>query len=280
MKERSEVILTITPEGAGDLTSYLKEALSCWQLACVLGWRDIIVRYKQTLLGFGWALLKPLSQFAIYAFVFGQIAGLSNSTPVPYVLFVFSGVIAWQLFSSCLTASADSIVSNAGLVGKVYFPRIVLTVSATAAHLADYATALLMLLPMVQIIGDGISLKILLLPFVSIFVALLGLSIGTILAPLNAKFRDIRSIVPMILQVASFITPIGYNAQALPEKLKWAMAANPMTHVIELFRWVLFDNYPLPNFVAIAIIALSGFAALCFGVLSIRTREKEVSDVL
>ena len=207
------------------------------ELILFLAWRDLVVRYKQTVVGFAWTILKPLVSLIIYTFVFGRIAGLP-SYGVPYVLLVLTGLLPWQLFSTVFAAASESLILNTHLVSKVYFPRIIIPVSSVAISVVDHLVAFVLMAVLMLWYGVVPAWQILFLPLVILLAAMAALGIGLIIAVLNAEFRDFRHVIPFVLQLGVFVSPVAYATSILPDKWRILYAFNPVVGIIDCFDGV------------------------------------------
>jgi lipopolysaccharide transport system permease protein len=243
----------------GDLWEYR-------ELLYFLTWRDVKVRYKQTILGVGWAVLQPLLMMAIFVLLLGRVAGLSKNTPdgVPYPLFVFAGLTPWTLFSAGIVAAASVLVANVSLVTKVYFPRLVLPLASAGSFLVDLLLTTLVLLVLMAAYGFYPSWRILVLPALVLLTLAAAVGIGSWLAALNARYRDVRYVVPFMIQILLFVSPIAYSTAKVSGAWAWLYDLNPMVAAIEGFRWALLGVpwtlgwLPLLSVVATAVILVSG----------------------
>lgn len=217
------------------------------ELLYQLAWRDIVVRYKQTFLGIAWVVITPLVTAAIFALIFGLLARIpTNDTPP--VVFFLAGLIPHLFFSSGVQAGANSMVSQRALFTKIYFPRILLPLAATVAPLLDFFVALIVLLGICFHYGffPGFSDYIWML-IVAIWIWMAAVGVGFWFGALNVYFRDVKQIVPFVLRISFFVSPILYPASMIPKQWHWLYALNPMSGAIELFRWILFKTTPLPS---------------------------------
>src|SRR5687768_4480642 len=208
------------------------------ELLYFLTWRDVKVRYKQTLLGATWALLQPLLLMLIFTFVFGRLVGVTSGD-VPYPLFAYAGLLPWMFFANALTNSGNSLIGNTNLIKKVYFPRMIIPASAVAAGLVDLGIGFLLLVVLMFYYGVGIHLSLLLLPLLIAQVTLLALGVGMWTSALNVKYRDVRYALPFLIQVWMFASPVIYP---VPERWRWLLALNPMTGIIQGFRAAFFGQ--------------------------------------
>lgn len=201
-----------------------------------LAWRDIRVRYKQTAIGFAWALLRPLLTLGALTLVFGRVAGL-ESGGVPYSLLVIGGLLPWMLFATVLSESSTSLINNTNLVGKIYFPRVFLPLSTCGAALVDFAVSLAILGGLLLWHGHVPDARILALPLFIGLALLTSTGLGLWFAALNVRFRDFRYVVPFVVQFGLYLTPVGFRTSEVPESLAPLFALNPMTAVVEGARW-------------------------------------------
>lgn len=260
--ESAAEIIRIKP-GKSWLNFDLKDLWHYRELLYFLAWRDVKVRYKQTAIGVLWAVLQPVLTTAIFTVLFTQFARF-DSLSVPYPLFALSGLLVWIFVSSSINAAGNSLINNGNLITKVYFPRVIVPVSATLAGLVDLAFGLLITLGMMFYYGVALSPRILLAPaFVALAFAL-AVSAGTLFAALNVRFRDVKHTLPFGLQILMFVSPVFYPPGVLSEKWRFLLAFNPLTGILEGFRAALFGA-PFDWFavaVAVVVIILVSFAAL------------------
>jgi len=231
--ERSVLVLEAGRTGS----HYWKDLWSYRELLGFLAWRDVKVRYQQTLLGVAWALVQPLASVAVFWFVFGHLARMPSGAE-PYFILVMVGQLAWQLFANTLSNASASLVGSAQLISKVYFPRLVVPLSSVLVALIDFLILFALYAVSAAVTGTLPGLRGLLIPWFVVHTLLLGLGAGLWLGALTVRFRDFRIIVPFILQIAVFATPVGYRTDYLT-KYKDVLALNPMTGVIDAFRWSL-----------------------------------------
>ncbi|MGE5522731.1 MAG: ABC transporter permease [Rhodospirillaceae bacterium] len=258
---------------------YWRDVWRYGDLFLFLAWRDVLVRYKQTLFGFAWAWLRPLLTMVAFTIVFGRLANLPSGG-VPYPLLVFAGVLAWQFASTAFAAAAASLVDNANLVAKVYFPRILMPLAAVAVCLVDVVVAAVLLLPLMLWYGITPDLRILALPLFIALTFVIAVGPGLWIAALNVKYRDFRYVIPFLIQFGMYVSPVGFSTVIVPEQWRLLFALNPMVGAIEGFRWSLLGgNAPLD----VPMLALSGAVAallLYVGVVQFRKTEKSFADVI
>jgi lipopolysaccharide transport system permease protein len=248
------------------------------ELLYFLAWRDIKVRYKQTAIGAGWAVLQPLATMAIFTLIFGKLAKMP-SDGLPYPIFAFAGLLPWNYFSQALTRSGTSLVGNAGLISKVYFPRLIVPLSAVVAPLVDFAVAFLALVCMMIWFSIEPTWQWLLLPPFLTFAAISALAVGLWLAALNVRYRDVGHTIPFLVQIWMFASPVAYSASLVPERWRLLYSLNPMTGVIEGFRWCLLGTGTL-DFKVLTVSAMSVFALLWGGLVFFKRMERTFADIV
>ncbi len=227
------------------------------ELLYFLTWRDIKVRYKQTVLGAAWAVIQPLFLMLIFTIFFGRL-GRIPSDGLPYPIFAFTALLPWQLFSRALTDASTSLVVNERLITKVYFPRLLVPTSAVLASLVDFAIAFVLLLGMMVFYGIVPTIAVLMLPLFVLLALMTALGVGFWLSALNAQYRDIRYTLPFLTQLWLFVTPVVYPASMVPEGWRLLYGLNPMAGVVEGFRWALLGKGGAPD----TMLAVSAIAVL------------------
>lgn len=247
------------------------------ELFYFFAWRDILVRYKQATLGIAWALIRPLLNMLLFAFLFGRVANLPSGN-VNYALFVLAGMLPWQLYAFSAVDTCNSLVNNSQMISKVYFPRIILPLSQIIVYLVDFAIGfalLALLFPFLTSFDPG---KLLLLPFFILLVTLLAAGTGLWLSALTVKYRDFRLIVPFFVQFSMFLSPVGYGTFVIPEQWRWLYFFNPLVGVIDGFRLSLFGiTYPEIGFSIAYSVIITLFISLT-GFLYFRSMEKTFAD--
>lgn len=221
----------IRPTGLGRLT----ELWRFRELAYFLVWRDIKIRYKQTILGAAWAVIQPLFSMIVFTLLFGNLARMPNEG-VPYPVFYYSALLPWTYFAATLNSSGNALVSNAQLITKVYFPRILLPIAAAGAALLDFGIAAMLLPGLMVLYGVPIGPQLLLIPLLVLPLALAGVAVGLLLSALNVNYRDIKYVIPFLTQLWLFLTPVVYPASLIPERFRILAALNPVTGLVEAFR--------------------------------------------
>jgi lipopolysaccharide transport system permease protein len=256
----------------------LKELWEYRELFYFLVWRDVKVRYAHTLLGAAWAILQPFLTMVIFSLFFGRLAGLP-SEGLPYPIFSYAALVPWMFFASGVSQSANSLVWNANLVKKVYFPRMAVPVSAVLTGLVDFALAFLVLLGMMLFYEIYPTANVVWLPLLFLLGLITTIGVGLWLSAINVEYRDVRYVTPFLIQAWMFITPIVYPSSLLPEPWRTLYGINPMAGVVEGFRWALLgtDTQPGPMVLVSLVAAL---ATLVGGLYYFRRSEKNFSDVV
>jgi lipopolysaccharide transport system permease protein len=256
----------------------LGEVWAYRELLYFLVWRDVKVRYKQTVLGAAWAIIQPLFTMVVFSVFFGRVAKMP-SDGIPYPIFAYAALVPWTFFATGLAQCANSLVGNANLLKKVYFPRLVLPVATVLSEVVDFTLAFGVLVGMMLAYGFVPTQNTIWLPFLLVLAFVTALGVGLWLAALNVQYRDVRYIVPFIVQVWMFATPIAYPSSLLDEPWRTLYGLNPMVGVVEGFRWALLETATKPG----PIVALSTFTAailLVTGVINFRRMERSFADVV
>lgn len=248
------------------------------ELLTVLVMRDLQVLYKQALLGAGWAILQPVFAVIIFSIIFGYIVKMP-SEGVPYPLFAFAGVLPWTYFAEAVRRSGVGLVTDSELVRKIYFPRLIMPLANVVSPLVDFCIAFCVLLVVMLFYGIMPNAKMLLIPFLMAITALLALSIGLWLAPINVRFRDIKHTLPFMIQIWMYATPIVYPLSIVPQEWQMLYSLNPMVGVIEGFRWAVFDKGD-PNFMALGMSAGIIVVLMAGGLIFFRRMERTFADVI
>jgi lipopolysaccharide transport system permease protein len=257
----------------GDLWAYR-------ELFAILAWRDVAVRYKQTVIGIAWAVIRPFVTMVIFTIVFGRLAKLPSDGTAPYPVMVFAGMLPWFLFSAILSDASSSITGNANLIGKVYFPRIIIPSSSAVVAVVDFAINLLLLLALMAWYGFAPSWQIVFLPGFVALAVLASLGPGLLITALNVKYRDFRYIIPFLLQFGLYVSPVGFSSSVVPEEWRFWYSLNPIVGVIDGFRWCLLGGESqlyIPGFLmSLAIVAIF----LWIGTAYFRRTEKTFADLI
>jgi lipopolysaccharide transport system permease protein len=249
------------------------------ELMYFLAWRDVTVRYKQTFIGVAWALVRPLATMAVLVIVFGTVANL-DSGGVPYSLLVLSGMLAWQLFATGFSAASESLVTNVGLISKVYFPRLLVPVSSVAVSLVDFLITLPLLFILMAYYDHAPTWRLAFFPVFVILAVLASLAVGIWMSALNVKYRDFRHAIPFVLQFGVYISPVGFSLSAVPEQYRMWYALNPVVGLIEGFRWSLLGKADEMMPFAISVTVTAVALLLLGGIRHFRKTERTFADVI
>jgi homopolymeric O-antigen transport system permease protein len=270
-------VITLEPS-RGLVPLKLRDFWEYRELLFFLTWRDIKIRYKQTLLGAAWAIIQPFFTMVVFSIFFGRLAGVPSDN-LPYPLFSYAALVPWTFFAYSLNQSANSLVGNANLIQKVYFPRLVIPVSSVLSGAVDFFLAFVVLLGMMMFYGFWPGPKIIWLLPLLLLILVTALGPGLWLAALNVEYRDVRYTLPFLTQFWLFATPIAYPSSLLPEPWRTLYGLNPMAGVVEGFRWILLDTptAPGPMIVASALVSL---ALLVGGAFYFRRMERTFADLI
>jgi lipopolysaccharide transport system permease protein len=272
--------VTVIEPSRGWVALRLRELWAYRELLYFLIWRDVKVRYKQTVLGASWAIIQPVLTMAVFSLFFGKLDAL-HPGDVPYPLFSFAALVPWTFFANGLTQSSNSLVGSANLIKKVYCPRLVVPISAVLSGFVDFALAFVVLLGMMAYLGYWPTLNLLWLPAFLLLALVTSLGAGLWLSALNVEFRDVRYVVPFLVQIWLFASPIIYSSATVPQPWRAVYGLNPMAGVIEGFRWALLGPGAgaAPSLMT-AISALAALALLVSGAFYFRRMEKHFADVV
>jgi len=258
---------------------YWKDLWRYRELFCFLAWRDILVRYKQTIIGFSWALIRPLLTMIVFTVIFGKLAKLP-ADGVPYAIMVFAAMLPWNFFATAFAEAGNSMIGNANMISKVYFPRLVIPASAVIVSFVDFLISFAILAILMAWYGFAPSPRILMLPLFVLVVFAASLGAGLWIAALNVKYRDFRYIIPFIVQMGLYISPVGFSSSIVPEKWRFVYSLNPMVGVIDGFRWsIIGGDYQLfwPGFALSMVLVM---LILGGGIFYFRRTEKIFADVI
>lgn len=259
---------------------YWRDLWNYRELFYFLAWRDIKVRYKQTVIGFAWAIIRPLLTMAVFTIVFGKLAKLPSEPGVPYPVMVYAALLPWQFFAQSLTDASNSLVTNVNLISKVYMPRLIIPASNVAVNFADFVISFFILVILMFFYRFTPSIRIVTLPLFILIAFITAYGSSLLLGALNVKYRDFRYVVPFIVQFGLYISPVGFTSNIVPDKWRLLYSLNPMVGVIDGFRWaILGGNVSIyaPGF------ALSLFLiAVIFigGIIYFRQTEKTFADFI
>jgi lipopolysaccharide transport system permease protein len=248
------------------------------ELLTRLVWRDVMVRYKQTSIGIVWAIIQPLLSMVVFSLVFGKF-GNFPSKGVPYQIFTYSALLPWTFFAAAVALSSTSLVTNRGLVTKVYFPRVLMPLAAVTVPIADFFPAFIVLVGLMAYFSIWPGVALVLAPLFLLMAAVAALGVGLFLSALNARYRDVPYAVPFLIQIWFYLSGVVYAVSALPQKWQWVLALNPMTAVINGFQWgVLNTAAPDPGKTAVSVAATAVFFVL--GLWYFRRTEPRFADTI
>ena len=281
--------LPATPQRGAEPTTWIQAStgrptlnlIDLWhyrELAYFLIWRDVKVRYKQTVLGVAWAILQPLASMLVFALFFGRLAGMP-SDGVPYPIFSLAALVPWALFSQGMSQAADSVVGSGELIQKVYFPRLVIPIAAVGAGVVDFLLGFLVLVAMMPFYGVRPTMHALWLPLFVLLALAASLGVGLWLAALSARYRDVRHLIPFMTQLWLFATPVAYPSSLVPEAWRPLYGINPMVGAIDGFRWALLGVDTGPG-LTIAVSVAVTLGILIGGALYFRRMERIFADVV
>jgi lipopolysaccharide transport system permease protein len=275
-----ETLRTVIRPSSGWPLLDLREFWQYRELLYLLAWRDVAVRYKQTVLGIAWAVLQPLLTMVVFAVFFGRLGGLSRCAGnIPYPLFTLCALLPWQLFSHALSESSNSLVTEKRLLTKVYFPRTILPVAPLLSNLVDFAIAFVLLLGLMAWYGVGLGWQALTVPLFVGLAVLTALGLSLWLSALNALYRDVRYVVPFLTQFWMFATPVAYSSRIVPEPWRNWYGLNPMAGVIDGFRWALLGAEAPPGPMLAASLTAT-VLLLTTGLFFFRRMERTFADVI
>lgn len=249
------------------------------ELFYFLAWRDILVRYKQTVIGIAWALLRPLITMIVFTVVFGKFANLP-SEGAPYPILVFAALLPWQFFSNALTDCSNSLINDANLISKVYFPRLIVPTSAVVVSFVDFLISGIILLGLMAWYDFVPEWRIILLPLFTFIAFLLSLGAGLWFSALNVEYRDFRYVVPFIVQFGLYVSPVGFSSNVVPEQWRLLYSLNPMVGVIDGFRWAIlggdYEIYWSGFWLSLLLVVI----VLVTGIWHFRSMERRFADVI
>mgnify|MGYP001499991177 CR=1 FL=1 len=259
---------------------YLKDLWQYRELFMILSWRDISVRYKQTIIGIIWAFLRPLLTMVVFTLIFGKVAKLPTEGSAPYAIMVYAAMLPWQFFSTAVQESSNSLVQNNQLISKVYFPRMIVPTSSVITGLIDFAISFLILLGMMVYYQFYPTLTILMMPIFLLIALLTALGIGLYITSLNVKFRDFRYVIPFIVQFGLYISPVGFSSSVIPEQYRLLYSLNPMVGVIDGFRWSILGGNSEPYWPGFWLSLIITIFFLLLGLYTFRKMEKTFADMI
>jgi ABC-type polysaccharide/polyol phosphate export systems, permease component len=249
------------------------------ELFAFLAWRDILVRYKQTAIGVAWSVIRPVITMVVFTVVFGNLAKLP-SDGVPYPILVYSAMLPWQFFANNLNDVSNSLITNANLISKVYFPRLIIPVSTIIVNLFDIVISLAILFALLFWYDFTLNWTLVLLPLFLLLTILVSLGAGLWLAALNVKYRDFRYLIPFIVQIGLYISPVGFSSNVVPEQWRMIYSANPMVGIIDGFRWAIIGGNTQIFWPGILISVIIVLVLFLTGLSYFRKAEKEFADII
>jgi lipopolysaccharide transport system permease protein len=260
--------------------NYWKDLWRYRELFYILSWRDIKVRYKQTTIGAAWSIIRPLITMLIFTVIFGRVAKLPTEGNAPYMIMVFAAMLPWQFFSNALSESSNSLIGNANLISKVYFPRLIVPASSVIVSLIDFAISFIILLALFAVYQFVPSWHIIFLPFFILIAFLTAFGTGLFLTALNVKYRDFRYIIPFIVQFGMYVSPVGFSSSVVPEQWRLLYSLNPMVGVIDGFRWAILGGESSLNWLSLLLSIAVTLLFTMLGVRYFRRMEKTFADVI
>jgi lipopolysaccharide transport system permease protein len=274
----SERLLILEPGRAE--RNYWSDLWHYRELFAILAWRDVAVRYKQTVIGIAWAFIRPFLTMVVFTIVFGKLAKLPSDGNAPYPVLVFAGMLPWFLFSSILSEASNSLVGNANLISKVYFPRLIVPASAGVVALVDFSVNLIILFGIMAWYGFMPNWQIAFLPAFVVLAVLASLGPALYITALNVKYRDFRYIIPFIVQFGLYVSPVGFSSAVVPDEWRLLYSLNPVVGVIDGFRWCVLGGQSqlyMPGFLmSLGVVAFF----LWLGVRYFRQTEKTFADMV
>jgi len=259
---------------------YWRDLWAYRELFAILAWRDIAVRYKQTVIGVGWAVVRPFVTMVVFTVLFGKLGNFPSEASAPYPIMVFAALLPWFLFSTILSEASNSLIGNANLIGKVYFPRIIIPTSSAGVALVDFGINLAMLFALMIWYGFAPSLHIVLLPCFVALAMLASLGPALLITALNVKYRDFRYIIPFIIQLGLYVSPVGFSSAVVPAQWRFWYSLNPVVGVIDGFRWCLLGGestlYAPGFFLSLGVVAFF----LWLGIAYFRRTERSFADLI
>jgi len=259
--------------------NYWRDLWRYRELFFFLAWRDILVRYKQTVIGIAWSVLRPLLTMIVFTIVFGKIAKLPSGN-TPYPILVFSALLPWQFFANAFTEASTSLIGSANMISKIYFPRLIVPTSSVIVSFVDFLFSGAILIALMAWYGYAPSVHIVALPLFIILAFGAAMGAGLWIAALNVKYRDFRYVVPFIVQFGLFISPVGFSSNVVPDRWRLIYALNPLVGVIDGFRWALLSDNATLYWPSVAFSMVIVALLLYTGILYFRATEKTFADVI
>jgi lipopolysaccharide transport system permease protein len=278
-RARPEEPLLVLEPGRAD-KNYWRDLWQYRELFLILAWRDLSVRYKQTVIGVVWAILRPLLTMVVFTVLFGRLAKLPSEGNAPYALMVFAAMLPWSLFATSLSDASNSLINSANLISKVYFPRLIVPTATIVTAFADFLISLVILLALMVYYRFAPSWNMLLLPVFMLLALLASLGPSLWTTALNVKYRDFRYVIPFVAQFGLYVSPVGFSSSMIPDQWRLLYSLNPMVGVIDGFRWCILGGASTiywPGF-ALGLVVVAFF--LWLGVSQFRKMEKTFADMI
>ena len=259
---------------------YYRDLWNYRDLFTILAWRDIAVQYKQTVFGIAWAVVRPLITVAIFTIIFGRIARLPSQGAAPYPVMVMAAMLPWFLFATILTQGSNSLIQNANLISKVYFPRLIVPVATSAVALVDFAVTFVLLLGLMVLYRFAPDWRIVTIPLFTLLGVTCALGPTLMFAALNVRYRDFRFILPFVVQFGLYVSPVGFSSDIVPSAWRLLYSANPMVGVIDGFRWAMLGGEAKIHWGGFGVGLAVNMLLLWLGVRTFRATEKSFADVI
>ena len=261
-------------------SNYWSDVWHYRELFYILSWKEISIRYKQTIIGILWAIIRPVLAMVIFTFIFSKVAGLPSDGNTPYPILVYTAMLPWQFFSSAISSASASIVANSSLITKIYFPRVIIPFSSIITSVIDFMISLSILILLMFYYQYFPDWKIIFLPifFIIAFFSTIGISL--FITALNVKYRDFKFIVPFIIQFGLYVSPVGYSSSVIPDNLRFLYSLNPMVGVIDGFRWAVLGAESIIYLEGIVCSILFMIFFLVIGMRQFRSMEKTFADII
>lgn len=267
-------------EAGGAERHYWRDLWRYRELFHVLAWRDVSVRYKQTVIGLAWALIRPVATMVVFTVIFGKIAKLPSEGGAPYAIMVFAGMLPWTFFSTAVADASNSLIGNANLIGKVYFPRLIVPTAAVVVAFVDFIISFAMLVALMAWYRFVPGWQMLLLPFFVLLAFLASLGPGLWITGLNVKYRDFRYVIPFLVQFGLYVSPVGFSTSVIPEQWRLVYSLNPLVGIIDGFRWCILGGDSAIYWPGLGMsIAVTAFF-LWLGITQFRKMEKSFADLI
>ncbi|HEY2540200.1 MAG TPA: ABC transporter permease [Stellaceae bacterium] len=260
--------------------NYWRDLWRYRELFYVLAWRDVAVRYKQTVIGAAWAIIRPFLTMLVFTIIFGRLAKLPSDGSSPYALMVFAGMLPWTFFSTSLSEASASLISNANLISKVYFPRLIVPTATVVVAFVDFLISFVILLGMMVWYRFLPGWQIALLPIFVLFASVASIGPALWITALNVKYRDFRYVIPFIVQLGLYVSPVGFSSNVVPEQWRMLYSLNPMVGVIDGFRWCLLGGQSQLNLTGLAASVVVTAFFLWFGIRRFRRTEASFADLI